>query len=316
VPLRFWHVPLREMPDRVMMNRENPVTSTGHADLIQDLQGNWWAFFLACRPYDGNYYNTGRETFMAPVKWVDGWPVINPDAAEVPNKFTFTGALPALRNQEPLTGNFTVRDEFQAPNLNLRWTFLRTPKEKWYRINPDEGHVSLLLRPETCTGLSNPSFIGRRQQHLTCSASAEMGFNALAPNEKAGLLAFQSEKHFYFLCKSIENGEPVVQLYRSPGGDGGDGLVLLATQIMEPSANPLQLKIDTNRDQISFYYALDGQTWYQVGENQDARFISTQDAGGFTGAMFAMYATSSKLASNDNWARFQWFEYSGNDDIK
>ncbi|MBY0349266.1 MAG: hypothetical protein GTN67_14605 [Hydrotalea flava] len=27
-------------------------------------------------PYEADYYNTGRETFMAPEKWINGWPVI------------------------------------------------------------------------------------------------------------------------------------------------------------------------------------------------------------------------------------------------
>ncbi|MDR1718453.1 MAG: glycoside hydrolase family 43 protein, partial [Prevotella sp.] len=56
----------RDLPE----NRKNPVTSAGHADLIQTAEGDWYAVFLACRPYEGNYYNTGRETFMLPVTWV------------------------------------------------------------------------------------------------------------------------------------------------------------------------------------------------------------------------------------------------------
>ena len=66
-------------------HRKNPITSTGHADLIQAPNGEWWAVFLGCRPYDSleaAYYNTGRETFMAPVTWENGWPVINPGKKE------------------------------------------------------------------------------------------------------------------------------------------------------------------------------------------------------------------------------------------
>lgn len=64
--------------------RANPVTTAGHADMVQMDNGDWWAVFLAVRPYEGNYFNTGRETFLAPVRWTeDGWPVINPDFEEV-----------------------------------------------------------------------------------------------------------------------------------------------------------------------------------------------------------------------------------------
>jgi xylan 1,4-beta-xylosidase len=64
-------------------NRKNPVTNTGHADLVETPGGKWWAVFLGCRPYENNTFNTGRETFMAPVEWKEGWPIINPNFAEV-----------------------------------------------------------------------------------------------------------------------------------------------------------------------------------------------------------------------------------------
>jgi len=62
----------RDLPQ----DRTEPVTSTGHADLIQTSKNEWWATFLGCRPYSQDYYNTGRETFLMPVKWKKGWPVI------------------------------------------------------------------------------------------------------------------------------------------------------------------------------------------------------------------------------------------------
>jgi len=50
-------------------NRAFAITSTGHADFVQTESGDWWAVFLGCRPYhpyEEEYYNTGRETFLAP----------------------------------------------------------------------------------------------------------------------------------------------------------------------------------------------------------------------------------------------------------
>jgi len=52
-------------------NRPNPVTSTGHADLFIGPDGNWYSVFLGVRPYEGNHYNTGRETFLLPVTWTE-----------------------------------------------------------------------------------------------------------------------------------------------------------------------------------------------------------------------------------------------------
>src|SRR5690606_19761714 len=51
------------------IERPNPVTTAGHADIVQTPQGDWWAVFLATRSYDQTFYNTGRETFLLPVRW-------------------------------------------------------------------------------------------------------------------------------------------------------------------------------------------------------------------------------------------------------
>ena len=56
-----------------------PIQATGHADLVEDGEGNWWMVFLGIRPQGGYYWHhLGRETFLAPVRWdAQGWPVVN-----------------------------------------------------------------------------------------------------------------------------------------------------------------------------------------------------------------------------------------------
>ena len=61
--------PILTQRDLTDPHRPDIVTSTGHADLIQTPEGDWWAVFLGCRPYKDDLYNTGRETFLLPVKW-------------------------------------------------------------------------------------------------------------------------------------------------------------------------------------------------------------------------------------------------------
>ncbi len=77
-------------------NRSNPilthrhlgrgvdVVGPGHADLVQAADGSWWAVLLAMRTYGGYHYNLGRETFLVPVVWEDGWPVFAPGEGRVP----------------------------------------------------------------------------------------------------------------------------------------------------------------------------------------------------------------------------------------
>jgi len=59
------------------------VQQTGHVDLVQGAEGQWWAVMLGFRnqkdPETGDklWSQLGRETFLCPVEWEDGWPVLN-----------------------------------------------------------------------------------------------------------------------------------------------------------------------------------------------------------------------------------------------
>ncbi|MCK9483345.1 MAG: glycoside hydrolase family 43 protein [Candidatus Marinimicrobia bacterium] len=290
-------------------NRPNPVTCTGHADLVMTKSGDWWAVFLGCRPYLPEYegfFNTGRETFMAPVKWIDGWPVINPESGTV----QYSYPLPLeLENADevvtPYSGNFQITDNFDAESLDPNWVFLRTPHTKWYSLSDHPGSLAIQLRPETCSGKSNPSFIGRRQQHLRGSTSTAMNFMPATETEKAGLLVFQNETHYYYLCKSLEKGQAVVQLFKSD--------TLLISQKIGKGRD-IQMKIIAEGAYYSFYYATKPNKWILLKDQVDARFLSTRVAGGFVGCMYALYATSSGKPSSAV-AYFDWFEYVGNDEI-
>ncbi len=71
----------------------NPIQCTGHADLVEAPDGRWWAVFLATRSGRVQGPNLlGRETWLAPVEWCEGWPVIG-SAGTV----SFEMAAPALK---------------------------------------------------------------------------------------------------------------------------------------------------------------------------------------------------------------------------
>ncbi|HVN48183.1 MAG TPA: glycoside hydrolase family 43 protein [Bacteroidota bacterium] len=301
-------------------HRKNPITSTGHADLTQAPNGEWWAVFLGCRPYDTTealLYNTGRETFLAPVKWENAWPTINPGKTEV--QYFYPSPAP---ESEPFTGkqysgNFTLRDDFTSDTLDPDWMFLRTPRGKWYDLKKRNGFLALQVRPEDCAGASNPTFLGHRQQHLQGAASMAMEFDPTAENEKAGLLIFQNETHFYLLCKSIEGNKAVVQLYQSAREENSPQKIKLIASQKIPAADnnaKIILKIEAKRDRYAFAFGFQPHQWTILKDDVDGTFLSTRTAGGFVGCMYAMYATSLGKPSS-NTAYIDWFEYQGNDEV-
>jgi xylan 1,4-beta-xylosidase len=300
--------------------RKFAITCTGHTDLVQTEQGDWWAVFLGCRPYppvEEGYYNTGRETFLAPVKWENGWPVINPGKEEVQYHYPLPRSLNKSDTERPYSGNFTWRDEFDKDTLCRDWTFLRTPHEKWYNLTTRKGSIEIQLRLETCAGNMNPSFLGHRQQHLRGSVSTEIDFVPKAENEKAGLLTFQNEKHFYFLCKSLEGNESVIQLYRSSDNalfTGPMELIAFKKLSEDQQKKKVLLKTEANGNSYSFSYAFEPDHWSLLKDSVDAKYISTKVTGGFVGCMYALYATSLGKPSTAV-SYFDWFEYQGNDEV-
>lgn len=291
-------------------SRKNPVTTAGHADLVQAKNGSWYAIFLACRPYEGNHYNIGRETYMSPVTWTnDGWPVITKGTEEVKYSYPLPFPNATKKPVNPFTGNFTYRDDFENKPLDFRYIFLRTVTDKWYNTTDKKGSLSIQLRPQTVRGRENPSFVGFRQQHNRGVATTKLSFKATAENEKAGLVIFQSENNFYYLCKSINEGKAVVQLYQSTR----DTVKLLTALPVTSSNDDVYLRIEPKNSVYATSFSGDGKKWTPLQE-VDAKFLSTATAGGFVGSVFGLYATSSGKPST-NKAFYDWFEYKGDDDV-
>ena len=297
--------------------RKNPITSTGHADLVQTPDGKWYAVFLGCRPYDGDYYNTGRETFMAPVLWKNGWPVITEGTEEV--KYYYPLPQPKINThpQNAFSGNFRYSTRFGGNKLDPRFIFLRTVLKNWCYPQGKKENLYMKVRPETISGTGNPSFVGFRQSHIRCSTMTSLQFVAATENEKAGLAIFQNEHHFYYLCKSIEGGKPVVQLYRSTKGED---MELLKSETLPSNNQSVNLLIVADGPAYSFYWSsgfdstMDRVKWNLLLSGADGKFLSTKTAGGFVGSLFGMYATSMGKPSSSS-ATYNLFEYKGDDDV-
>jgi alpha-N-arabinofuranosidase len=152
--------------------RIHPITTAGHADLVQTPAGDWWAVVLATRAYDRRFYNNGRETFLLPVDWRGDWPMILPQGELIP----YVGQRPVLgAEQAPgqtLTGNFTWRDDFDAETIDRHWLTLRSFDRSWIML--EDGQLRLDALRAGLHSLEQPSFLTRRQQHLRYRASVQL----------------------------------------------------------------------------------------------------------------------------------------------
>jgi alpha-N-arabinofuranosidase len=288
--LPWAHNPILTQRD-LPADRPDPVTCAGHADLIQTPAGDWYAVFLACRPYEDGHYNTGRETFLLPVHWTtDGYPVILPRGERVPYIVDKSDLRPPHDDGAGdvcHTGNFAWNDDFLHRPLNDRWLFIRTPRSDWWSF-VDGGGLSLRPNGHTVYERSNPSFIGSRQQHLSFEVQTELSYRPADTTSLAGLVCYQNERYNLVFGQTLNaSGQPCLVL---DAASHGQVLRLAETPLPPRRRAPLTLKIVGQGAHYSFYASFDrGATWTTIYANADGRILSTHTAGGFTGVVIGMY---------------------------
>ena len=282
-------------------DRSNPVTSTGHADLVQTQNGEWMAVFLACQPYSGNLYNTGRQTFITRVDWSGDWPVILEKGKVVPEEVI--SPLKSISGEKTFAeSSESWLEDFTGPKLKMEWNFIRTPQSNWYRLFLK--NLLLTARPVAITDKGNPSFIGRRLQHInaemTTSVKLEKG-----KDMEAGLVAFQNEQHFYsFLLQEKENKYYLAFTPSSP--DGATPVAVETQELAEYDPDKFVLmKMEVKAGELECQYCLNGIDWIPFGGKRSAEYLSTAKAGGFVGAYLGLYAYA-KLPCT---AFFDWVTY-------
>lgn len=281
-----------------MLGNDYPIQCTGHADLVETQKGEWWMVLLATRPYGGFHYNLGRETFLAKVEWESGWPVVNPGYGKVLEE-TAVPDLPEFR-----AAVVSIIDDFNSDKLGYQWNFLRTPRANFYSLTERPGFMRLKLMPESITKWENPSFVGRRQQHINFMAYAAIDFEPKNESESAGIVLLQNNDYHFRVEKLLSGGKPVIRLTRREKG--------IETILAE---NPLSSKtfyiiVGAKGQDYGFSYSTDDKNWTILKEKEDGRILSRTLAGGFIGAYIGMYASSNGVPSS-NVADFDWFEYKG-----
>lgn len=264
-----------------------PITSAGHADLVDTPDGKWWAVFLATRPYVDDIYNTGRETFLLPVEWTaDGWPIILKRGKAIPH-VARRPDLPADPAPEmPTNGPFTLMEAFDTPALGLHWMSMRAPADAWLKLQ--QGALHLTPRPEGLGDLAAPSFIARRQQHMQMEASTQLDFTP-GPGEAAGLAILQRDEYWYaLLLADAGSGKREIRVIVRDGAEHPAAGRLLAS--VPAPAGTLKLRIVADGARYHFDWARPGGKWQRLLADADGTVLSSYRARGFVGAMVGPYA--------------------------
>jgi alpha-N-arabinofuranosidase len=270
--------PFENYPQNPVLTNRNlggySIQGCGHADLVEDGNGNYWMLHLAFRQIDDwvMHHITGREVCLVPVTFgEDGWFTAGEDGTT--RKTVETDRLETVqRRREDYT--------FANTKIGSEWIFLRNPVTENYRFS--ENAFELTPSDLTlCAPDGSPTFVAIRQKELNqlteCDVEISVG--------EAGITLYMTEEQHYELAvrKTAEGFE----LFRR---------LRIGDALCEDKRFPLpcgKAKLSVRASNFSYNFsAQSGGESYDLGSAQ-TKYLSTEIAGNFTGVVIGLYACKS-----------------------
>lgn len=272
-------------------NRANKVDWAGHADLVEGTDGKHYGVFLAIRPNEKGLVNTGRETFILPVDWSGKYPVFENGLVPMEPKLKMPKGVENKTGTEGFfpNGNFTFTDNFTAPKLDYRWIGMRGPREDF--ITTSKNGLNIKPFAVSIKAVAPVSALFQRQQHQHFTATTTMKFTPKSENELAGLTCYQSERFNYVFGITKKDKDFYILLEKT---EKGQSKIIASAKI--DVKMPVQLQVTAKGDEYKFNYSVDGLNFTNLGGIVSGDILSTNVAGGFTGSLIGLYATSANDA--------------------
>ena len=278
-------------------DRKNKVDWAGHADLVKGPGDKYYGVFLAVRPNEKNRVNTGRETFILPVDWSGEFPVFENGLIPLEPKLKMPkGVTENKTGKEGFfpNGNFTFNDNFTSNELDNRWIGLRGPREKFtaitkkgLKINPFETNIKEVKPTST---------LFYRQQHNSFSLTTTIDYKPKSDKDLAGVVALQNEGSNYVFGITMKDKDYYVVLQKNQKVRRDPVTSTIVASAKIDIKKPVQLQMKANGDEYVFSYSLNGVDFIPVGGTVSGDILSTDVAGGFTGCLLGLYATTSNDA--------------------
>jgi alpha-N-arabinofuranosidase len=114
-----------------------------------------------------------------------------------------------------------------------------------------------------------------------------MEYIPLSENDLAGIVCFQNERFHYVFGITRKDKSVYLILQRTEKGQA----TIVASNAVELK-NPIHLRVKANGDDYQFGYSFNGSDFEYVGGTVSGDILSTNVAGGFTGALIGIYATT------------------------
>lgn len=235
--------PFSQNPILTARGTDEYIRYTGHSDMFQDQDGQWWGVCLGVRK-DEDRYVMGRETFLTTGEWPEGeWP-----------KMTRVKMNPVHPN-----GKTLVRAEGQAALTAVPmvdYLYIRDAKLDDHKFSSDGKSVVLTASKGDMSQWEEPvTFVGKRQRSLIGTTSAVLRKpSGEVVGLEAGLAYYKDEHRYMKLFYDFSTSEMVFEM------------VAFAKKITKTVRHPVQfeelvaLRLEYTERSYQFSYRIDTDT--------------------------------------------------------
>ncbi|WKT42356.1 Glycosyl hydrolase, five-bladed beta-propellor domain superfamily [Fusarium oxysporum f. sp. vasinfectum] len=175
--------PCPENPILVPASKDMYIRHTGHCDVFEDENGQWWGVLLGVRRDKDGRYNMGRESHLTPAEWTDDW--LRLESVKVTIDKSRLASANAVQGLTAVEG--------------VDFLYIRDPILENYKIDSGSKTISVtsssvdLSHPQ-----ESPSFVGKRQRLHAGQSSATFKINASSAEAKlkTGLAVYKDEHRY------------------------------------------------------------------------------------------------------------------------
>lgn len=273
------------------------IQRAGHGKPVETQNGEWYMVYLCGRAVESKYSILGRETALDPIRWTDDeWPIVN--ELKGPSVLQKKPRLKEHLWEENLF------DDFNFDTLNNEWMFPRAPKSDVYSIS--NSCLNLKGSKYDLNDIKCRSIIVKRQKYFSFACKTKVYIKDLKENQEIGMTCYYDENTYikFYICGhedkySINIKEWIKDKYYEK------------EHVDIPKIKEVELKIDTNYLERSFFYKYESNKWLRAAYLNNVYYLCDEGikkGKRFTGAMIGLYAYCGKRQCDTTIGRFDNFE--------
>ena len=280
---------------KVLHQGNTTINGPHQGGLVELKSGEWWfAHFQDRASY-------GRIVHLQPVHWENGWPLMGKD---INNDGV---GEPVMKYKTPNIGSdYSIKtpqttDEFNSEKLGLQWQWQANPKDEWYSLQQNSGHIRLNA-VQNLTQYGNlwlaPNLLLQKFSAPEFSATTKIDCNLELTGERSGLVVMGRRWAYVAIVKE-ENTFKLV-MCKGEYDRKTDGTEEIESIPIDSEFIYLRVKV-SNDEICEFEYSIDNITYSKIGNE----FKAT--TGKWIGAKVGIFCINPNMKESKGYADFDWF---------